>query len=809
MKGKAESVHSIGENILNSSIFSGDEIEVLSLIEEEEKESEMTRSKRVDITPINTKSIQFSKFFMQPHPQHLGNFSHEIEIAEIAQDNSEIIETTIILDSKEILPIRSELPPITFQKGISNDLSIIVSEKEKASFSNEEEDDDEEEISLNFLINQMNNQINASESEPGSFKLNDYLNENEDYQMDFENKDQAILEISSFIIKSEGSSFEILIKEKISWKQKCSHFFKYIFTKRFFKRREVKTFLLFYISLFNSFYVPLNMIFNHYDYPPVIFTVELLNTLFLGYLFVKKTIKYFRALKRSKSKISDHSTANKLTRDDENAIIILLKTKTEIYFTLFYDFLYVIPFPLIIEKIGLSHGKFYLFNIVRLTNVKYVTRGIHYLKEKASLLGSILQILLLSIMFTHLFSCILIAIAKSQEDFNQSFLRRLPSPQYSTFKGTRTSIDISDSAIYIQALYWVYATISKSGVMEMQVVNIWERVFSIIVMSIGGLFYIFVFSNMVSLVEDLTPKMKSILEKQEKKVLKYVRHLNLKGLEKKVESYFTHFWKSDKGFNENDLLNSLPPAIKVDIQKCQYLPIFKKSQFFSHGKLIPRPDSSLIYSLFKFLQSEIFIPNDLIIIAGDFCNKVYFILEGRIELISFDLKTKIVLQSGDFFGGIIGLERQPGYAKALTFCKIGHLDAETFEMMKERFPLWNEKMSKQMLKHKTTLLRDLSFYSEENNLGMLDSVNLQGKVIDEKIIEHYYPTYLGIEKEIHGENKSDKIIKKELEKITISKNPNSVSNRNETKEAFLSPPPPNSKRQNIVHLMNQSTFNFL
>lgn len=804
MKGKPDSFHSAGENILNSSIFSGDEIEILSRIEEEEKESEMFRSKIADASPVNTKSIQFSKFFMQPHPQNISNFSQNLEIA---QDNSEIIETTLILDSKEIFPIHSQLPPIIFQKGISNDLSIIASDKEKRSFSNDNEDDDEEEISLNFLINQMNKQINQSESEAGSFNLNDYLDENKSQDNDFENKDQAILEISSFIIKSEGSSLEILVREKISWKQKCYHFFKYVFTKRFFRRKEVKTFVLFYISLFNSFYVPLNMIFNHYDYPPVFIAVELLNTLYLGYLFVKKTIKYFRALKRSKSKISDNSTPNKLTRDDENAIIILLKTKTEIYFTLFYDFLYVIPFPLIIEKVGLSHGKFYLFNIFRLTNVKYITRGIHYLKEKASLFGSIIQILILSIIFTHLFACILIAIAKTQEDFNQSFLRRLPSPQFSTFKGIRTSLDIGDSAIYVQALYWVYATISKSGVMEMQVVNIWERVFSIIVMSIGGLFYIFVFSNMVSLVEDLTPKMKSILEKQEKKVLKYVRHLNLKGLEKKVESYFTHFWKSDKGFNENELLNSLPPAIKVDIQKCQYLPIFKKSQFFSHGKLIPRPDSSLIYSLFKFLQSEIFIPNDLIIIAGDFCNKVYFILEGRVELISFDLKTKIILQSGDFFGGIINLERQPGYAKALTFCKIGHLDAETFEMMKERFPLWNEKMSKQMMKHKTTLLRDLSFYSEENNLGMLDSVNLQGKVIDEKIIEHYYPTYLGIEKEIHGENKSDKIIKKELEKITISKNPNSVSNRNETKEAFLSPPPPNSKRQNIVHLMNQSIFN--
>lgn len=89
------------------------------------------------------------------------------------------------------------------------------------------------------------------------------------------------------------------------------------------------------------------------------------------------------------------------------------------------------------------------------------------------------------------------------------------------------------------------------------------------------------------------------------------------------------------------------------------------SPFFLQGKLNSQLNKSLIYSLFKLLTVEIFIPKDLIIIGGDINDKIYFLLEGNVELISFNLKKNVVIKKGEFFGGVLNYERQPGYAQAL------------------------------------------------------------------------------------------------------------------------------------------------
>lgn len=147
--------------------------------------------------------------------------------------------------------------------------------------------------------------------------------------------------------------------------------------------------------------------------------------------------------------------------------------------------------------------------------------------------------------------------------------------------------------------------------------------------------------------------------------------------------------------------------------------------------------------------------------------------------------------------------------RALTFCKIGNLDQETFDIMKERFPVWAQKMLDQMLIYKKTLLRDLSFFKEEASLNMLDSTVLKSKIIDEKLIEHYYPVFQKFEKEeMFEEKKNEKVIKGEIDLMKSSSRKNrekdTISIRNETKETLISGSGASNKRQNIVHLMNQS-----
>ena len=148
----------------------------------------------------------------------------------------------------------------------------------------------------------------------------------------------------------------------------------------------------------------------------------------------------------------------------------------------------------------------------------------------------------------------------------------------------------------------------------------------------------------------------------------------------------------------------------------------------------------------------------------------------------------------------------------MTFCKIGNLDQVTFEIMKERFPVWYQKMMDQILIHKKTLLRDLSFFRDEASMNVLDSLTLGKKNIDEKVIEHYYPVFQKFERELFEEKKTEKTIKTELDVMKSSSRKTKIKEgtiKTEANENLIgagSSSGSNKPRQNIVHLMNQSNY---
>lgn len=54
------------------------------------------------------------------------------------------------------------------------------------------------------------------------------------------------------------------------------------------------------------------------------------------------------------------------------------------------------------------------------------------------------------------------------------------------------------------------------------------------------------------------------------------------------------------------------------------------------------------------MKVEIFLPKDMIILAGNMYSKIYIILEGKATVYSFDNKVKKKLKVGDYFGAIRG-----------------------------------------------------------------------------------------------------------------------------------------------------------
>jgi hypothetical protein len=64
-------------------------------------------------------------------------------------------------------------------------------------------------------------------------------------------------------------------------------------------------------------------------------------------------------------------------------------------------------------------------------------------------------------------------------------------------------------------------------------------------------------------------------------------------------------------------------------------------------------DKSIFYSFCKKLKYQIFMPEDIILTAGQEENTVYLVLDGQVEIQDLSLQPMPILETGHYFGGIV------------------------------------------------------------------------------------------------------------------------------------------------------------
>ena len=133
----------------------------------------------------------------------------------------------------------------------------------------------------------------------------------------------------------------------------------------------------------------------------------------------------------------------------------------------------------------------------------------------------------------HVIACFFILVAKCEEDVQNTWFRLLPSP---TGPSTQYNYNqMSKNSLYIHALYWTYSTTSHVGFSDVVSINLKEKAYSSFTMMISTFITVFFFGNIASLAEDLTPVLKSTLNKQYKTVMIFLKDTNLRGYHAKVE----------------------------------------------------------------------------------------------------------------------------------------------------------------------------------------------------------------------------------------------------------------------------------
>jgi hypothetical protein len=235
---------------------------------------------------------------------------------------------------------------------------------------------------------------------------------------------------------------------------------------------------------------------------------------------------------------------------------------------------------------------------------------------------------------------------------------------------------------YISSLYWVIETLTSVGYGETAADRNAQKIYSIIVMLAGVGVYGYVIGTVAG-----------ILAKRDHAKGQYFSNLDQlnafvqyreipPSLQKRIRDYYAYIWKKRLGFDETIFLSSLPQGLASEVSlhlKCEILdkiPLFKGV------------DSSFIEEVALNLKLDVFTPGELIFKKGQKGTTMYFVIKGKVEVLSEDGSSISLLSDGDFFGEIALLTDQPRTAsvRAITYCDLYILEKNIFDTLLQKYP---------------------------------------------------------------------------------------------------------------------------
>ena len=321
---------------------------------------------------------------------------------------------------------------------------------------------------------------------------------------------------------------------------------------RFLERFERSRPIIFnIILLYNMILQPLSLAIEKFNYGGILSTVEVLITL----AFLLNFAHNLRTYSGQKQKAIDAFKKGKSFKNNlETRREKFLKTRFlgEItLYTLILDFLFIFPFGLIFSKFQLPQRRtdffLILIQLVRICNFRYVPwLFYHDFFKTRYALGNILGILFSYFILNHVFACLFIVLANTRTDFNETWLAKIPAPQFNYPNNVRTILDVDIFTIYIHASYWSYVTTSHVGkkvnkifltiigVGDVVGINSDEKLYSSFVIMTSTFLYAFLFGNLASIVGDLTPRFRKEFIDNYRTVLEYAKLAKLDMFREKI-----------------------------------------------------------------------------------------------------------------------------------------------------------------------------------------------------------------------------------------------------------------------------------
>ncbi|KAG5444848.1 Potassium/sodium hyperpolarization-activated cyclic nucleotide-gated channel 4 [Clonorchis sinensis] len=316
-----------------------------------------------------------------------------------------------------------------------------------------------------------------------------------------------------------------------------------------------------------------------------------------------------------------------------------------------------------------------MLRLLRLTRlVRYVSQWEEFLNIASKFMG-IFNLVLLMLLLGHWNACLQYLIPMMMEFPPESWVKRCKLEGADWFQK------------YTWALFKAMSHMLSIGYGRFPPISIGDAWITIVSMMSGATCYALFVGHVAALIQSFDTS-KRLYREKFKQVEEYMAYRKLpRALRQRIANYYEHRYQG-KMFDEAQILNEFSECLREQIINYNCRALVAAVPFFTYA------DQDFVSEVVTKLKFEVFQPGDLIIKEGTLGNKMYFIQEGIVDIITKDGEVATSLSDGSYFGEICLLTnaRRVASVKALVYSNLYSLDRESFLSVLDNHPLMRRTM---------------------------------------------------------------------------------------------------------------------
>ncbi|CAL8098393.1 unnamed protein product [Calicophoron daubneyi] len=240
---------------------------------------------------------------------------------------------------------------------------------------------------------------------------------------------------------------------------------------------------------------------------------------------------------------------------------------------------------------------------------------------------------------------------------------------------------------YTWALFKAMSHMLSIGYGRFPPISIGDAWITIVSMMSGATCYALFVGHAAALIQSFDTS-KRLYNEKFKQVEEYMAYRKLpRALRQRIANYYEHRYQG-KMFDEAQILNEFSECLREQVINYNCRALVAAVPFFTYA------DQDFVSEVVTKLKFEVFQPGDLIVKEGTLGNKMYFIQEGIVDIITKDGEVATSLSDGSYFGEIALLTNACRVAsvKAVVYSNLYSLDRDSFHSVLNNYPLMRRTM---------------------------------------------------------------------------------------------------------------------